>query len=142
MEGTATNGSNGSKADERRELRKFALTVGTVFGILGGLFLWRGKAPYPYFLVIAAALILAGLIRPRALRPVHRVWMGLARAMSWVMTRVILVILFFAVVTPIGLVARMLGKDFLNLKFDNNAGTYWIYREAEEEDPERYEKQY
>jgi hypothetical protein len=126
----------------RRKLRNFGLTVGIAFGVLGALLFWRDKAHYVYFAVISAAFLGLGLLVPAALKPVEKVWMTAANALGWVMTRVILTVLFFAVFTPIGLLARLLGKDFLNLKTDESATSYWIYREPRDLTREDYEKQF
>jgi multisubunit Na+/H+ antiporter MnhG subunit len=128
--------------NQKAESRRFGLTVGCALGILGGLLLWRGKPYYPYFLVIAAALILSALILPRLLGPIHRGWIRLGGLMGWVMTRVVLIILFYVVLTPVSLLARLSGKDFLELGFDRSAETYWIPRDHTDLKEDRYERQY
>ncbi|MFH1219784.1 MAG: SxtJ family membrane protein [Candidatus Eisenbacteria bacterium] len=134
--------SDNRPTSRKRELRKFGLTVGIAFGVLGGLLLWRGKWVYPYSFVVSAALILLGLARPVLLGPLHKGWMKVADLMGWVMTRVILIILFYAVVTPLGLLARLAGKDFLDLKFDSRADTYWSRRDTADLSEDHYERQY
>jgi hypothetical protein len=131
-----------ARGRKRRKLRNFGLTVGIAFGVLGALLFWREKAHYVYFAVISAAFLALGLLVPMALKPVERVWMTAANAMGWVMTRVILTILFFVVFTPIGLVARLFGEDFLSLKMDKSRTSYWIYRQARTRGKEDYEKQF
>jgi hypothetical protein len=131
-----------ARREKRRKLRNFGLTVGIAFGVLAALLFWREKAHYVYFAVISAVFLLLGVLAPAALKPVEKVWMKAAGAMGWVMTRVILTILFFAVFTPIGLLARLLGKDFLSLRMDQAASTYWIYREPRELTKQDYEKQF
>jgi hypothetical protein len=124
------------------ELRKFGITVGIVFGILGGLLLWRGREYYSYFLIISAILIVSGLLFPRLLLPIQKAWMTLAVVLGWFMTRLILSILFYLVFTPIGLIARLFGKEFLELKIDRARDSYWIYRKEEPFDKRRYENQF
>jgi hypothetical protein len=131
-----------ARSKQRRKLRNFGLTVGIAFGVLAGLLFWREKAHYVYFAVISAAFLGLGLLVPTVLKPVEKVWMTAAGAMGWFMTRVILTVLFFVVFTPIGLIGRMFGKDFLSLKLDGSATTYWIYREARDLTKEDYEKQF
>jgi hypothetical protein len=110
--------------------------------VLGALLLWRHKAIHPYFFMAAAAFLGLGLALPRALGPAEKGWMKFAERLGWVMTRVIMVVMFYAVVTPIGLLARAAGKDFLHLKFDRNARTYWVPAECREKTKEDYERQY
>lgn len=126
----------------RKELRKFGITFGIVLGLLGGWFLWRDKGHYSYFLILSIAFLFLGLIVPIVLKPVYKVWMTLAVLLGWFMTRVILIVLFYMVVTPIGLLARSFGKDFLRLKFDRNTDSYWIPKEELDFERERYENQF
>jgi hypothetical protein len=126
----------------KRELRKFGITVGISLGLLGGLFLWRGRDYYSYFLVISAALLLLGFAVPILLRPIYKVWMTCAILMGWFMTRVILCVLFYLVVTPTGFLARLFGKVFLDLKFNRNVDSYWINKESKEFERSEYERQF
>ena len=126
----------------RRELRKFGITVSIVLGLLGGLFFWRGRDYYFYFLILSAALLLLGLVVPILLKPIHKMWMTLAVLLGYLMTRVILSVLFFVVVTPIGLLARSFGKDFLNLKYDPNVDSYWIEKKKRTSGRNIYENQF
>lgn len=125
-----------------RDLRKFGLMVGGVFAVLGLLFLWRDKAFYPYFLWPGAGLVLFGAILPRALKWVYLAWMSVAFVLGFVMAHVILTLLFLLVITPMGLVARLVGKDFLSLKLDRTAKTYWLPREQKARSPADYERQF
>lgn len=123
-------------------LRKFGLMVGGVFTLLGLLFLWRHKPYYPGFLWPGVALIFFGAVWPRALKWVYLIWMSAAFVLGFVMAHVILTLLFLLVITPVGLVARLVGKDFLNLKLDRAAKSYWLPRERGLKPPADYEKQY
>ncbi len=127
---------------EKSDLRKFGITVGLVIGILGGLLWWRGKEFYNYFFIISIALIISGLLVPKLLLPIQKTWMTIALVIGWFMTRLILSILFYLVVTPIGLVAKLLGKEFLELKIDKSRKSYWIYREERPFDKKDYERQF
>lgn len=126
----------------KRELRKFGITVGIVLGLLGGLFLWRGRDYYSYFLILSAALLLLGLAVPILLKPIYKVWMTLAVLLGYLMTRVILSVLFFLVVTPIGLLARLFGKNFLDTEFEKSGNSYWIPKERIELKKSDYERQF
>jgi len=131
---------------EKSDLRKFGLSVGIVLGLLGVLFWWRGKDFYSYFLFVSLILISLGLIAPAALKPFQKTWMRVAVIMGWFMTRLILSVLFYAVITPIGLIAKVSGKEFLDKKFDKlankNITSYWIHRRETTFDKSRYEKQF
>ncbi|MFQ5454950.1 MAG: SxtJ family membrane protein [Nitrospirota bacterium] len=125
------------------DLRKFGIIIGIVLGILGGLSLWRGREYYPYILSISAIFLLLGISFPLLLKPIHKIWMTFAIIMGWFMTRVILSILFFVVITPIALFARLIGKDFLSLRFRrDSADTYWIPKEKVKFEKSDYERQF
>ncbi len=124
------------------DLRKFGLMVGGVFAVLGLLFLWRHKPHYPYFLWPGTVLVLLGAVLPRALKWVYIAWMSIAFVLGFVMAHVILTLFFFLVITPTGLIARLTGKDFLRLKLDRTAPSYWIPREPKPKTPAEYERQF
>lgn len=110
------------------EGRNFAFTVGAAFLGLAALFWWRGH-PFPMRAAgaIGALLVLAGLVIPGWLGPVHRAWMGLAHAISKVTTPVFMGLLYFMVLTPAGILRRTLGRNPLV----RPAGpSYWIARDA------------
>ncbi len=116
----------------RSELKKFGLTVGSVFFVIGLLLFYFDKSPAPYFLVVGAVLVILGAFVPKYLFYIHRIWMSFAFVMGFFMTRVILSVLFYIVLTPVGIIAKISGKDFLDLQFKENKATYWNYREKKE----------
>jgi len=126
-----------------RELRKFGLLVGGVFTALGSILWARGKGHFVYFLTPGVLLLALGWLFAKGLKPVYVAWMSLAIVLGFLISNVILTIFFFLVITPIGLVARCLGKDFLRLKLDRSAKTYWLPVERRgAKSPAEYERQY
>lgn len=130
----------------RKSLRSFGYGVGTVLIGIALVVLWRrgwtlGAIVYGLG-GIGAVLVLMGLLAPAMLRPVYRVWMALALVLGYVMTRVVLTLVFFLLVTPIGLVLRALGKDPLQRDVDTSASSYWIAKEEATSSPVRLEKYY
>jgi len=126
----------------RGDLRKFGITMAVGLGVLGALFLWRGKGEPMIFFGLAALFLILGLVLPVVLRPVQRAWMAFAIVLGWVMTRVILVVLFFVGITPVALIARVVGKRFLTLGFEPERASYWERREKPDRGNERYESQF
>ena len=125
-----------------RELRKFGLLVGGVFALLGVVLLLRHRAAAPYFLSAGALLVLPGLICPRVLKSIYLAWMSLAILLGFVVSGILLILFFCFIITPIGWVARCLGNDFLNLKRDRTAASYWMPRERRSKNPAEYERQF
>lgn len=133
-------------AATRQAVRSFGLTVGVLLALIGAVLWWRNgwvATPWVYgWSGVGLALVLLGLVWPRGLTPVYRVWMGLAVVLGFVMTRVILSLVFFAVVTPIALVFRLLRRDPLSRKPDPEQPTYWLPKTYRDETPGRLEKYY
>jgi len=75
-------------------------------------------------------------------RIVYKAWMKVAHAVSWALTRVILTIVFYLIMTPIGLIGRVFGKEFLDRSFDRDKETYWIPVSHEESDKTSCENQF
>ena len=112
------------------DLRKFGLTVGGVFALLALIFFLRHRGYYWCFLVPAAPLIGLGLIAPKILKPVYLGWMFLALALGAIVSTILLLILFYLVVTPIGWLARLFGNDFLLRRWEPQAASYWHRRDV------------
>jgi len=93
------------------EGRKFAFTVGAAFLVLAAITWWRDKEIAKWvFTSLGAALLVAGTVVPGKLGPVYRGWMGLAHAISKVTTPIFMGIVYYVVVTPIGLLMRAVGR--------------------------------
>jgi len=123
-------------------LRRFGLTVGGAFALLGLLSFARGHDVAPCVLwAVAGLLAVPALVAPAVLGPVQRAWMGGAMALGRVNSRVILTLLFYVVITPIGLVMRLF-RDPLTRSLDDGATSHWIKRTPEPADRARYEQQF
>lgn len=113
------------------EGRKFAFTVGIAFLVLAGFSYWRGHTRVPVVLgAIGGALLVAGLVVPGSLGPVQRGWMGLAHGLSKITTPIFMGIVYFVVITPIGLFRQMIGKNAMR-NGSHPATGYWAVRDPE-----------
>jgi hypothetical protein len=123
-------------------LRRFGLTVGGVFLLLGCVSWWRAHEVAPRVLWgLGAPLVTLGLIAPSLLRPVERAWMAMAEVLGRINTRIILTTLYFLVVTPVGWLRRR-GEDPLNRRMRDGSPSNWILREPKPVDPARYRQQF
>jgi hypothetical protein len=112
-----------------RALRKFGLMVGGVLALLG-LWCWlRHKPAWPYLLAPAAPLLVLGLAWPASLRRIYLGWMAMAITLGLIVSTVLLTLFFYLVITPVGLLARLLGRDFLSRQLDPKATSYWLARD-------------
>ena len=126
----------------KNELRKFGITIGIIIFLIGGFLFYKEKDFSHVFMVAAIALIGFGMILPIILKPIYLVWMTFATILGWFMTRLILSFLFFVIMSPIGLVSRLLGKDFLGINNNTSLSSYWNYRDNDKEKNQIYEKQF
>lgn len=124
------------------ELRKFGLTIGIFLLIIAGFLFWKQRPSFLYFAYTGGGFALLGLAVPMVLRPIYKVWMSFAVVMGFVMTRVILTILYFGMFTPIALIAKILGKDLLDERWDKKATTYWVKRPQTTFDPKSAENMF
>ena len=130
----------------KKALRSFGWVVGGVLVVIAAVGWWRNDFALTTATTVlsglGAALTVLGLTTPLVLKPVYRVWMALAVVLGFVMTRVILMVVYYLVMTPIGLVMRLLGKDPLDRRPDPGAASYWIERTYPDDSKERLEKYY
>jgi Saxitoxin biosynthesis operon protein SxtJ len=117
------------QAATRTELRQFGLVVGGVFTAIG---LWplvfRGEPLRLWATGIGGLLIVCGGILPSVLAPIHKGWMWVGHILGWINTRILLGIVFYGLVTPIGMVVRLMGKDTMRQGFDESRTTYRVVR--------------
>ena len=127
---------------EKSDLRKFGITVGIILIIVGGFLYWKEKESFQILLTAGVVLLILGLTIPVILKPIYWVWMIFATIIGWFMTKLILSLLFYVILTPIGLIPRLIGKQFIGLKWNKKYSTYWNYRSGVVFEQERCEKQF
>ena len=109
--------------------RSFGVVFTVVFVLIGLYPLLFASTPHYWALAIAAVFLALALFKPALLAAPNRWWAAFGALLHRIVNPIILGIMFFIVVTPIGLLMRMLGKDLLRLQLQKNAGSYWIERE-------------
>lgn len=123
--------------------RDFGFIVGGIFSLLSLWWMYRGKftGVAHITLPVGLGLVMLALFFPRALVYPNKAWMMLAEALSFVTTRIILGLVFFLMVTPIGVFKRLLGWDPLQRRA-GSSGSYWRPYSERQRDPRHYEKMY
>lgn len=131
------------KRPESAEARRFAVILSGLLTLLAALSWWRHHPTRATVLVsvAAGALFLAFLLRPVWVR-FFRLWMKFALVLSWVMTRVLLTIIYYVLVTPYGLLSRVFRKDPLDLDWKNRRPSYWVDKVENEAGLREYERQF
>jgi hypothetical protein len=132
-----------SKPPTFRTEREFGLLVGAVLTLLGSWWLYRGHWPTVAtgFVGIGALLVILGAIIPRALVYPNRAWMKLAHMLSLITTPIILGLVYFLVIMPIGVVKRLSGWDPLRRRAPA-ATSYWAPYNERQHDPHHFEKMF
>lgn len=128
--------------NSKTEFRKFGLSLGGLCLILGLYLLWKNKPWVSPILIISVFLLISGALYPKILIPFYFIWMTIATIIGWIMTRVILTLLFYLVVTPIGMISRLFGHRFLDLKLDASRKSYWNYQSEKQPEESHYQKQF
>ncbi|GAB6281453.1 MAG: hypothetical protein STSR0008_01930 [Ignavibacterium sp.] len=131
--------------ESAKDLKKFGLTIGSILVFISGFLYWKHYNSFIYFLVIGILIMFFGVVIPIVLKPLNKIWMIIAVLLGYVMTRIILSLLFYLILTPIGIIGRLSGSrkfSGLDLKINKNQKSYWIEREKKINNKEDYEKQY
>ncbi|MDD5771195.1 MAG: SxtJ family membrane protein [Candidatus Omnitrophica bacterium] len=121
----------------KKDLRKFGMAAGLFLSVMAVLY-----HPKAIYLAVPGLFFLLAVFCPGILRPFYIVWMKLAIAVAWVITRLLLAIVFYLVITPIGLLSRLFIPDPLERRIDRNRKSYWKSREEQYPSPSDYKRQF
>jgi hypothetical protein len=122
--------------------RSFGLVVACCFLLLGVLSLYHGRAGWHFWFPLAALFAVLAHAAPSVLAPLNRLWAKLGQLLHAVVSPLILALLFYGCIAPIGFLMRLTGKDPMQRKFDPAAKSYWIVREPPGPAPETFRNQF
>lgn len=129
-----------SSVASRAQARKTALIVGAVLVLAGSISLWRDHLLRAEIMGGAGALLLLlGWLAPQWAEPFHWAWMKLAAGLGYVNSRIILSIMYYGVLTPIGFVMLLAGRDPLRRRGPGQ-DSYWIPRPRVRQEHEQFER--
>jgi hypothetical protein len=126
----------------KSEWKKFGMTMGIVLAAIGLYLAWKRNSNFYYLFSFSAAFFITGWFLPSLLKPVYKAWMTLSVVMGFIVNKIIMVIIFYLILTPLALIASMTGKKFLDMHIDKNAKSYWIAREKTQKIKTDYERQF
>ena len=109
--------------------RSFGFVFAVVFGLIGLYNAWHAGKAWPWLALVAAGFLAVALLRPVLLARLNKLWMKFGLLLAMIVNPIVLGILYFLVFTPMALLARLVGKDFLKLKREPQAKSYWIVRD-------------
>ena len=127
--------------NSNEDIRSFGITIGIILFIISSLLIYYSKESYQLIAIVGSTFIVVGYVLPVLLKPIYLVWMTIAVILGWIMTRVIISVVFYLILTPISLITRLFGEDFLALK-KIDSDSYWNLRNSDYETNQDYEKQF
>ena|SRR6266545_2201649 len=142
-------GSRGTHEDfarqERVEIgsnRTFGVVIGLVAMLFGVLPLVHGDQMRPWLLGSGAAVLLVAVLKPGLLSPFNLVWFWIGKFLGMIVAPIVMMMIFFVTITPIGLLVRWSGKDALGLRRKSAVDTYWIKRDSPSSSRESLKNQF
>ena len=109
--------------------RSFGIVFFIIFFLIALYPLLSDQEIRLWALIISAIFLILGLLKSKLLTPLNKLWFRFGIFLGKIITPIIMGIIFFIVVTPIGLIMRLIGKDVLNLKY-NKEKSYWIEKDG------------
>lgn len=122
--------------------RNFGFVFVTVFTIVSLWPLWHGGPLRVWPLAVAFVLAILAVAAPSRLHPLNVLWTRFGLLLNRIVSPVVLGVLFFLVITPTGLILKLLGKDLLRLKWDASASSYWLERDPPGPEPKTMSDQF
>ncbi len=124
----------GRKLPSRNDLRWFGVVVAAFFGIWSGVFWWAGASVAPRVLAAGGlGLVTLYYAIPQLRLPLYLSWMRLVHPIGWFVTHLILALIFFGLITPLGMVQRLFGRDALRMRRGASEDSYWTPRDSRDD---------
>lgn len=131
-----------SSTPQRSSDRSFGIVFAVFFLLIAFLPLWHGQPVRIWALILSVLFGVLAFVAPSILAPLNRLWAKVGEILHRIVSPIALGILFFGVVTPIGLLVRLFGMDALRLRLDKTASSYWIPRSPGSPAPESMKDQF
>jgi|TARA_B110001452_G_C15121014_1_gene390689 hypothetical protein len=106
----------------------FGLLFFIVFLLISLWPLFKGDNPRIYLLPIAALFLILGILNSKILTPLNKAWIKFGELLGRVIAPIVMLVIFFSILTPIGLLLKLFGKDLLQIKNNKSIKSYWISR--------------
>jgi len=131
-----------SKWNNRTELKKFGIGLAAILAVIATVQWIRGNGLFTWFYAGAGVVLASGLAVPMLLKPLFILFSFIGLVLGWFMTRLILTVFYFCIMTPIGRLTRLSGKKHLDTGFRDGSSTYWIDRSDFRDRRQTYEEQF
>lgn len=105
------------------------MTLTVVFGLVAGWLAWKGRSAWAAsFAAMTCLALFVTFVRPAAFRPLNRLWMGAGALLHALVNPLVMSVIFFLLMTPVGIVMRLFGRDALKLRRGADTRSYWVHR--------------
>jgi len=131
-----------TKFNNIKEWQKFGFGLSLILAVIASIQLYLGSAAALFLYGAAAVLVLAALMFPLLIKPLFILFSYIGLAMNWLVTHLVLTIVFFLLITPLGWLLKLSGKKLLDRDFSGKPDSYWISREKEAGNREDFKNQY
>lgn len=108
--------------------RSFGVVIALACLVLSGIAFWADSAYWPFWAAAGTVFGSLALLWPRLLSPFNRVWFWFGLALHKVVSPVVMGVLFFGVIMPVGLLTRLTGKRTIEVEFEPDRSSYWMRR--------------
>jgi hypothetical protein len=116
--------------NETKQLRDFGLIVGGIFLLIGCWPIVFGAGhPRWWSVIVGGSLFTTGAIMPTVLGPIYRGWMFVGHILGWINTRILLTVIFYGLITPMGMIRRLMGRNTMGYQFEPQSNTYRVFRQ-------------
>jgi|TARA_B100001750_G_C15042083_1_gene367142 fatty acid desaturase len=113
----------------KKNIRNFSFLISAVLILLGIYFSFKNNTLELNLLLSSIFFALSGIFFPIIIKPLYFIWMVLAILLGFVMTRIILIVLFYLIVFPTGILAKLTGVKLIDSKFRSAKDSYWIKKD-------------
>jgi hypothetical protein len=115
-----------NRSPSRNELLVFGVVLLVFFAIVGGIAWWHSAAGPARGLWVTGALLAAVFYAVPPLRlPLYLAWMHAVAPLGWLVSHAVLAVIYFGIITPMGVVMRLFGRDTMRSRFEPDADSYW-----------------
>ncbi len=105
--------------------KSFGIVFFVIFIIIALWPLLKDENIRVWSIIVSITFLTLGLLNSKILTPLNKLWMRLGILLGAIVSPIVMGVVYFGVITPIGLIMKLFGKDVLNLKIDTNKNTYW-----------------
>ncbi len=129
--------------NESKDLRQFGIALASILTVFGAFHFLKHRIIFAqWFCGVGLIVLCLGLLASRMLKYVYAVFLKAAHVIGWFNTRVILIVIYSLLVTPIAIMMKIFGKDPLNRKICKNESSYWVKRQIIKSTKDQLEKQF